>query len=194
MSKPYIEKIKVFDFDETLFRMPSYASKNSVEEPGKTFDTPYSYYDNEASLNESKYNIQLIDPVYSEWKNGDIDPLTNNILVTHRVEELKNPVLSILEKRNIKFDEYFFLGRKQNKAEVIINLISNYPQLKVIEIYEDSIEQIFNYQERFAHYNYVNRTLDKLDRLVIETFIVDKSKVYMIENVKLFSERKIKLI
>lgn len=177
-------RLQVFDFDDTLFRIPSYTSKIQVEAMGYGFGGPYEYYDHPISLDESISNIQLISPVYDAWKEGKEDPDCVQILITHRVEEVRSSVESILRARNMDFDQSFFLGRKTPKCVSTAEVMKNLPSLKRIEIYEDSVRQIMEYREFFESY----RELD------VRIFIVDKSKMYRIEDLKLSEEKRIVLI
>ena len=186
-------KLQIFDFDDTLFRVPSYTSKTQVEALGFRFSGPYEYYDHAISLDETLSNIQLISPVYDAWKNGKTDPECKQALITHRVEEVHESVNSILEARKIDFDHRFFLGRAIPKITATEAMMDEMPQLKDIEIYEDSVHQIIQYQEFFKKQN-AGRIKAKLAPYVVKIYIVDKSKMYRIENLKLSEEKKIVLI
>ena len=185
--------LQIFDLDETFFRMPGYTSKKHVEKEDLKFDTPYSFYDHPASLCEESHNIQLISPVYDFWKQGFADPEIASVLITHRVAALENKVSEILEKRGIEFDKMFFLGRKTDKVTKAEELLAKLPHLKEIRVFEDSIQQLDKYQ---SYFNYVNETLFIANEptLDVKLYIVDKSKMYRIQNFKLSEETRIKLI
>lgn len=182
--------LQIFDLDETFFRMPSYASKKSVESNNLKFSHPYDFYDHAASICEDTYNIQLIGPVYDAWKKSNSLPSHATALITHRVEELKGDVYKILEKRGISFDSTFFLGRKTSKADTLIKLIDQYPYLDEINIYEDSIQQLEVYQAL------ENRLILASNRIYpkFNMYIVDKSKMYKIKNIEISEEQRIELI
>lgn len=190
---PEITKIKIFDLDETIIRAPGYTDKVSAERIGHKFDSPYSFYDNTVSLSQDLYNIQVIDPVFSEWKDGDSDSSCVNILITHRVEEMKDVVIELLKKKGIAMEKYFFLGRKSKKVDTALDLINEYYAVQSIEVYEDSIQQIYLYQQFF---NEVNAVREKNGIVPINTKIqiVDKSRVYEIGKVALSNQRNITLI
>lgn len=185
--------LHVFDFDETIVRVPSYTDKKSVEGNGLTFNHPYDFYDHPVSLSEIVYNIQLIEPVHLAWLKGSIDPEVESILVTHRVEALEKQVLEILSNRNMKFDQTFFLGRKSSKADVLEKVLKEMPSIEEIWIYEDSIQQIAIYQE-FIEAKNRQRDTAELPDYSYRTFIVDKSAVFQITDVKISDKRKIRLV
>ena len=186
-----VTQFKVFDFDETIFRMPGYTGKIQSETSELKFTHPYDFYDHPSSLSDSIYNIQLIKPVYEAWKRGHEQKNTISVLITHRVESLKPEVTAILDKYGLSFDETFFLGRKSNKSETVRGLISKYPSVSKIDIYEDSIQQIADYQSFFKTFN---STISELSKIKYKTYIVDKSRVYRIKKVNLSEESKIELI
>jgi hypothetical protein len=72
----------------------------------------------------------------------------------------------------------------------VIKTLSN---LETVEIYEDSIDQIIRYQEFFQ---YLDELLHINNKKSLESkiYIVDKSKMYRIENVKLSEKKRITLI
>lgn len=181
-----MKTLLVFDFDETIVRVPNFSAKVHVEEPDLQFDEAYDFYDHHKSLCERSYNIQLVSPVYEAWRRGMDSGEAYSILITQRIEELSNHVKDILESRGVYLDDYFFLGRKSKKIDVVRDLISDMPSLKNIHVYEDSIREINEYQQWF-------KTLGE-DGIDKKTFIVDKSRVYEIGPVTLSNEKQIRLI
>ena len=182
--------LRIFDLDETFFRMPGYTSKKSAETEELSFSHPYDFYDHPVSLCERLHNIQMIKPVYEDWKQSQLDPEHSTVLITHRVEELRGTVTEILEKRGVKFDQMFFLGRIRSKAEVLAEIIESLPDLEEVLIYEDSIQQLSIYQ------NLAEELKIKSNRRYpdFKFYIVDKSKVYRIQGIQLSEEKRITLL
>ena len=192
-----IKKLQIFDLDDTLLRVPSYTSKKHAESLGYGFGGPYEYYDHPISLDETINNIQLIAPVYEDWKEGKADPNCMQILITHRVEALTDVVKSVLANRGVDFDKYFFLGRVTPKWETTHEVIQELPELEEIEVYEDSIHQIAEYQEFFNRQNnmrWLTPPHGSIPYFRVKICIVDKSKTYTIDNLRLTNEKKITLI
>lgn len=192
-----ITKILVFDFDETLFRMPGYTDRFSVERlnPDLSFPTPYSFYDHSSSMDPEIHNIQLIGPVYEDWKLASEDPTARTILITHRTEELRPYAEHLLKMHGIVFDEMYFLGRVSEKITVLEKELNNLPNIKEISVYEDSLEQLRKYQDFF--YDTVARknkpaTLD--DLITLDMQFVDKSKVIQLYDFSAGESRKIELL
>ena len=178
-----ITKLQIFDFDETFFRMPSYSSIPHADT--EKFKDAYSFYDSSESLSDINYNIKVIEPVYEAWSSGKNDMSTVQALITHRVTEVASDVMKILNIRRISFDYYFFLGRVSPKSDEIFNMLRANPSIDTIEIYEDSINEIFKYQSFF------NKNKHNMD---IRYYIVDKSSMFRISDVELTEAKRIKLI
>jgi hypothetical protein len=188
-----ITRLQVFDFDDTLFRIPTYTSKTHLEGLGFEFNDPYEFYDHNISLDESLHNIQLISPVYDAWKEGFADESCMQILITHRVVAVEEALMKVLTLRGMAFDKIFILSRKTEKVVSTQEIIRTLPNLVEVEVYEDSIDQIIRYQEFF---NYLNDLLsiNEKTQLNPKIYIVDKSKMYQIQNVQLSDPRRITLI
>jgi hypothetical protein len=193
-----IKRLVVFDFDETLFRMPGYTDRFSVERlyPELEFKDPYSFYDHPKSMCPEIHNIQLIGPVYDDWKKATVDPSTRVILITHRTEELRPCAELLLEKHGIVFDTSYFLGRLCEKISILKKEIDLLPNVKEISIYEDSLEQLRKYQDFFYEYTAKIkppvRTLD--DLILLDMHFVDKSKVIQLFDFSAGESKRINLI
>jgi hypothetical protein len=191
-----ITRILVFDFDETLFRMPGYTDRFSVERirPELKFPDPYSFYDHPSSMDPEIHNIQLIGPVYEDWKAASEDPNARVILVTHRTEELRPCAELLLKMHGIVFDTSYFLGRKSEKIFILEKELSQLPNIKEISVYEDSLEQLIKYQDFF--YEKVTRlkTVKSLDDMILLNMqFVDKSKVISLYDFSAGESRRIQL-
>lgn len=192
-----ITRILVFDFDETLFRMPGYTDRFSVERinPDLSFPTPYSFYDHSSSMDPEIHNIQIIGPVYEDWKEASNDPTARTILITHRTEELRPYAERLLKMHGIVFDESYFLGRVSEKTSILEKELLHLPNIKEISIYEDSLEQLRRYQDFF--YTQVarrNTPISKLsDLITLDMQLVDKAKVIQLYDFNAGNSRRIQL-
>lgn len=128
--------INIFDFDDTLFRVPSFlceSSKNS---------TPYQWYDDPISLKEPNLPKPIKNIVEKTWNKSRND---KNYLITHRVKACESEINNLLDSVNCEFEERFFLGRVDNKAIKVLEILDKNPQCKKLTIYEDSLFEIINY-------------------------------------------------
>ena len=193
-----ITRLVVFDFDETIFRMPGYTDRFSVERlhPELNFPTPYSFYDHHTSMDPEIHNIQLIGTVYEDWKKASQDPNTRTILITHRTEELRPYAEKLLAKHGITFDTSYFLGRLCEKISILEKELIRLPNVKDISVYEDSLEQLIKYQEFFYEYTRkIHRSFTSLsDLITLDMQFVDKSKVISLYDFSAGHPRRIELI
>jgi hypothetical protein len=151
--------INIFDFDETLFRVPGYTCS---EAKGKE---PYEWFDSPESLDQ-KFNIRGIQNTLECTKDNCL-----NYLITHRVKACQPRVLDLLTEHKIRFDKTFFLGREGEKAELAIDLIREH-EATSIAIFEDSLFEIIKYTSWF---------LDAGLNIAIDFIFVDKSKIIKID-------------
>lgn len=146
--------LNIFDFDETLFRVPSYTCS---EAKGKT---PYEWFDSPESLDE-KFNIKGIANVIEVAQSN-----ATNYLITHRVTECSDIINQIIKKNNLNFNYVFFMGRKIEKSTIALALIeNNHPD--TLTIYEDSLWEIIKYTEMIIEFNL---------NINVNFIFIDKSK------------------
>lgn len=156
-----VEHINVFDFDETLFRVPGFTSPEASEL------TPYEWFDSPKSL-AKEFNIRGIANTIEKTKED-----CHNMLVTHRVQATKNRVMEILHDSGIRFNEVHFLGRGSQKAETVLDAIRNMDP-KSVTIFEDSLWEIISYTAYFLDAG-INGSID------FRFYFVDKSKIILID-------------
>ena len=190
-----VKVLQIFDFDETIVRVPSYTSNKHIDiQHGFDFETPYEFYDHPISLCEDSHNIQAIGPVFDAWKAGENREDYLSIVITHRVSELEKEVREILENRGMKFENIYLLGRKSDKTTTALELMRKLPNLVEVKVFEDSIEQIQKYHQVFESLNEDPVKFYGIPVCTLSTYIVDKSKMFKIENIKLSEEQRIKLL
>lgn len=151
--------INVFDFDDTLYRVPGFTCAEAV---GKK---PYEWFDDPKSLENTETIYPIINTIEKTWKS---DSENSNYLITHRVLDCKDQVLTLLEKSQCKFKQVYFLGRKESKAMKLLEILDENPNAKSLTIYEDSMWEIIQYAQILA---------DEAPDLEINFGFVDKSKI-----------------
>jgi len=156
------QHINVFDFDETLFRVPGYTSKEAAGLE------PYEWFDSPASLDKT-FNIRGIQNTIDRTKES-----CHNMLVTHRVAATKTRVMELLSEAGLIFDEVHFLGRGSHKAETVIDAIRTM-EPESISIFEDSLWEIISYTAHFLDAGLNDGSLE------IGFYFVDKSKIIRID-------------
>ena len=153
--------INIFDFDETLFRIPNYTASEA-----KGIE-PYDWFDDPQSLDD-RFNIRGIKNTLDETRGSE----SLNFLVTHRVLACKPAVLQLLMNHGAKFDEVFFLGRAESKSIIVSKIILDHLNIKVVTIYEDSLFEIIKYTEEFIKSGLIDKVRFKF---------VDQSKIITLD-------------
>lgn len=130
-----ITHLNVFDFDETLFRVPAFTCKEAVGM------TPYEWFDNPISLKKPLNVVAILNTIEKTWN----DKTAVNYLITHRAEECKKEVFDLLKKSGCKFKEILFLERTDRKALKLLEILDTNPHTISLDIYEDSFYEILQY-------------------------------------------------
>lgn len=158
MNKPK-EHINVFDFDETLYRVPGFTCTEAI---GRK---PYEWFDDPKSLENHETVFPILNTIEKTWgENSKYE----NYLITHRVLACKEAILKLLNKSACLFHRVYFLGREESKAMKLLEILDMNPQAKSLTIYEDSMWEIIQYAQVLA---------DEAPNLEIKFVLVDKSKV-----------------
>ena len=151
--------LNVFDFDETLFRVPNYtvSEAKGIE--------PYDWFDSAESLDE-RFGIRGIVNTISRTN----EPGASSILVTHRVKDCEPRVIELLKANGIEFDAVYFLGRGSHKASTVLEAIEG-TGIESITVYEDTLWEIISYARIFE---------DAKISQDVKFVFVDKSKLIYI--------------
>jgi predicted RNA-binding protein len=176
-----MKKLQVFDLDDTILRIPTFAAISPADSIKIYNGDPYQFYDSPESLDCSKYNIQLIEPVYEKYLQAKDD--AHQVLITHRVGDLMEQLFFILGAVDIDFNQVSMLGRKSKKANVVNKILEQYSTIEEIEIFEDSLVQIDEYQ----------RGLNLKPGQKLTFWFVDKSKIFKLGNIIISEEERINL-
>lgn len=168
--------IDIFDFDDTLYRIPSH----TVAPPD--FDITgdvHKWYDHPDSLDFTRYRVQLIENVAKRVRESYVDKYTETILITRRVLAMRPAVNKVLERDKIRFDRKFLIGHgpKSAKSDIVHQLMVNEFIGKSeydINIYEDSMTQILAYRDFF-------RTFSIGAPIRVRYFFVDKTDLIKLD-------------
>jgi|TARA_R100000900_G_scaffold131278_1_gene107489 hypothetical protein len=136
-------EISIFDFDNTLVKTPY---PESIE-----------YMDQDESLDENKWTFnpnEEIDKIYKELPSSNL-----KVLLTNRIDVVKDEVVELLEKRGITFDEHMFIeGRDgdRSKGERLRTLLKKYPKTRKVSFWDDKQKHIDDMYEKAADFNNIN--------------------------------------
>ena len=146
--------LNVFDFDDTLVRSVGPQSFKIAKqlrpdldlEAHQLDDNRFNWWDHPISLDTELFNIPLIEPVYAKYKESLENVEMCNAIITHRAQHMEPHIRKLLEEKNIHNIHEFYANRLTvSKSEYLKMILYNYPKIKHINIYEDSIKNINDY-------------------------------------------------
>jgi hypothetical protein len=173
--------LNVFDFDDTLFRIPSHTTDRDFDLKGDV----HTWYDNPVSLDFTKHKTQLIETV-----SNCASPTSHNIIITRRIHELNDVIRGVLRHYKVEdmFHAVFTIGHNSEKSYVLRNFLMNQYEngqsYERIEIYEDSMHQILKYKELF----------EPMFRTPVQYYFVDKTHLIQVDSLSGISLTKLKLV
>ena len=143
-------KIAIFDFDGTLMDTPL-PQDGRVEYKEKTGnDWPFAgWWGQPLSLSSEIFDIKPIKDVISDYKKEKRDPQTLMVMLTGRIKKLSGYVEQLLKDNNLSFDEYHYNtggSTDISKMKTMDNLLSKYPEVDELEMWDDREEHIPTFQ------------------------------------------------
>jgi len=150
------KEVIFFDFDGTLMNSP-------LKEPGiiqwsKVKGTPYphkGWWGREESLDLNVFDIQPHKELFNIYNNVKNDTNVKTVLLTNRMEKLREPIMAILRKHNITFDLYSFKRNEQTKGDRIMDIMQNtYPDIKKFTFYDDDASHFDSVADNFIDTDY----------------------------------------
>lgn len=178
-------RIVVYDFDGTIFDSPNeelgrvrYQQLTGAKYPHR------GWWSRHESLNpplvptlpdDSWYRCNIVEKYFEDRYRQD----TMMVLITGRMCKFESRILQILNHKNIKFDQYHFVDKRdlqgnntlQIKCQKINRLIK--PFHNTIELWDDREEQIEVYREYFMHI----KSKTKLEKIIIHNACNMKKQV-----------------
>lgn len=144
-------KIAIFDLDGTLLDTPL-PQDGRVEYKEKTGnDWPFAgWWGQPLSLSSEIFDIKPIKDVISDYKKEKRDPQTLMVMLTGRIKKLSGYVEQLLKDNNLSFDEYHYNtggSTDISKIKTMDSLLSKYPEVDELSIYEDRGEHISIFKE-----------------------------------------------
>ena len=141
-----IDRIAVFDFDGTLADSPTPEDGKSQYQQVTGKEWPHSgWWSKPESLDMDVFDIEMIDHVISDFKKEKQNPNTLLVMLTGRMPQLSNQVEKILNSNGLSFDEYHYSkggSTLTSKLKTLDDLISRYPNVKSVHMWEDREEHI----------------------------------------------------
>ena len=166
-EKQTINKISIFDFDGTLADTPNKEDGIDLWEAKTKKDYPHKgWWSKPESLDESVFNIKLIDETKRDYIGESVDKNTLMVMLTGRIPKLANQVEKVLHKNGIIFDEYHYKEKGDtftSKINTLKKLVEQNPNVTEIEMWEDRL----NHADGFEEWGSNNGINLKVNRITI---------------------------
>ena len=166
-EKQTINKISIFDFDGTLADTPNKEDGIVLWESKTKKDYPHKgWWSKPESLDESVFNIKLIDETKRDYIGESVDKNTLMVMLTGRIPKLANQVEKVLHKNGIIFDEYHYKEKGDtftSKINTLKKLVDQNPNVTEIEMWEDRL----NHADGFEEWGVNNGINLKVNRITI---------------------------
>jgi len=142
--------IYLFDFDNTIVELP--------------YEETIEYLDNDDSLNP-KLNFKLIDKTKQDYlKALDYDPDGLFLILSNRVDGVKNSLKNILNNLGYDFEDYYLIDNgDRNKGNRVRKILDKYKNCKSIKFWEDKDKHINSVTEAMKDYPEVELEIIKTD-------------------------------
>lgn len=143
-----IKYLAYFDFDGTLIKsVPEEEGKKRWEQV-KNMQYPHKgWWSKPESLDMDVFEIAPNSSVVKDYKERYNDSNTLCFLLTNRIPDLEPTIKEILNSHGIVMDGYYFREKNRDKAKIIKEEIQIYPNVEMIEIWDDREKQISKFRE-----------------------------------------------
>ena len=131
--------IYLFDFDNTIVELP--------------YEETIEYLDNDDSLNP-KLNFKLIEKTKQDYlKALDYDPDGLFLILSNRVDGVKNSLKNILNNLGYDFEDYYLIDNgDRNKGNRVRKILDKYKNCKSVKFWEDKDKHINSVTEAMKDY------------------------------------------
>jgi hypothetical protein len=150
-NKNIINKISIFDFDGTLMSTPHPEEGKLIWEEKTGTKYPHiGWWSKPESLDTEIFDIKTIPPTVKAYEREKENPNTLVIMLTGRLPQQHKQVEGLLSSNGIYFDEYHYKGNGDtlgSKLNTIRTLLSKYPTVESIEMWEDREPHAIEFRE-----------------------------------------------
>lgn len=165
-------KLAVFDFDSTLVNTPKPTDKN-IDMWCTENNSEWSgsdWWTNKNSLDTEIFDINLNRDVIRDFFNNSKNKDCMVVMLTGRVNSLREPVIEILNNYGLDFDRYLFKRPNQlthiSKKVHMSKILDEFKTIKELEMWDDRTEH-FNIFEDWGRYiSHMDGIKFKLNRVI----------------------------
>lgn len=137
-----MKKLSFYDFDSTLVDspMPETGKEQWSQHYGEQY--PHAgWWGRPESLDLNVFDINTYENIVFFAKKDIEDPNTRAYVLTSRIERLRPELEKILTTIGLNFDEILMKSGNKSKGEVVLDEISNYPDINRVDVYDDNYER-----------------------------------------------------
>jgi len=139
---PRVKKISFYDFDSTLIHSPEPERGKVQWEKVKGVEYPHiGWWSKPESLDLDVFKIKPIQSVVRLMKKDINDSDTLVVVLTSRLDKLKNEVKNVLDHMGLYPDIYDLKKDNKSKGEKVLDYIKEYPTVEKIYVYDDNYER-----------------------------------------------------
>jgi hypothetical protein len=146
-----ITKLSVFDFDGTLVNTPLPDTGRQIYQDKTGQVWPHKGWWGQAdSLDMKVFDMPSNPSVIAAYKAEKANPQTGVIMLTGRLQKLGGFVKNILDSKGLTFDGYYYntgCSTDYAKKKTMDKLLAEFPNIEVIEMWDDRLEHIPIFQE-----------------------------------------------
>ena len=169
-----IKKLAFYDFDNTLVISPEPDSGRLEWSEKKGEPYPHiGWWGRPESLDTEVFDIKFFESTLNLLKKDIADPNTYTIILTSRMEKLREQVERVLKTNGINVDEVNLKNSYHTKGQKILQYIPKFPDLERIDVYDD------NYEREIASFVSIRNEIP--ENIKFNIFHVENGKFNLIE-------------
>lgn len=141
-----LKKLSVFDFDGTIANTPLPDTGRQIYKDKTGNEWPYKgWWGRAESLDMNVFDITSNPSVVASYKKEKADKNTATVMLTGRLTKLGDYVKAILDAMGLTFDGYYYNNGGSTdyaKKKTMEELLVKYPNIQMIEMFDDRDEHI----------------------------------------------------
>lgn len=133
-----MKRLVIFDFDGTLIDSPEPEQGKLIW--GEKMGQPYphkGWWGRKESLDTNVFDIKPLPNMHAQLRKEQSTPDTDVIILTSRMEKLRQEVENVLDLNNIVVDDVILKKGNEDKGDVILKIVRYNPDISEIVVYDD---------------------------------------------------------
>jgi FMN phosphatase YigB (HAD superfamily) len=158
-------RLVVYDMDGTLIDTPMPDTGKEIWKQKTGQEYPHvGWWGRAESLSLDVFDIKAFPEVLAKLNNDMTRGDTYTVILTSRLEKLRNEVEAILDKNQITVDDVLLKKGNMEKEERVQHLIKKFPYLTDVELYDDRDKEFKAFRSFKNNNPNLNVTIYKANR------------------------------